>query len=181
MDIFDLKNYLSNNPLLNEIKIAQPGDKKLTYDQKVSLPPLDLKIGKYDVSKGRIGKPVPFKSANISDATRNRALIIFDKLGIKPEKAWIAYQAYDSQYGGKGLNSGKSTFILSHYNDEPILIAQTQTESGMAGQIYIYSKYFKSGKALRLPDGGGGDIDTSNLFADKNATKEQILQALKIS
>ena len=179
MDNFDLRKYLSNNPLLNEIVVNVPGDRKLTYDQMVKLPILDLKIGKYDVSKGRVGKQVPFNSVNISNPTRNRALIIFNKLGIKPEKTWIAFQTYNSA-GEKSVDSAKSTFILSHYNDEPILIAQTQTESPMAGQIYIYSKYFKSGKALRLPDGEGGNIDTSNLYADKNATKEQILQALKI-
>jgi hypothetical protein len=181
MDTFDLKKYLSNNPLLNEIKINPPGDRKLTDDQIENLPVLDLTIGKYDVSKGRIGKQVSPNSLNISDATRNRALLIFDKLGIKPEKAWIAYQTYINQQGERKVGSGKSTFIMSSYNDEPILIAQTQTDSPMAGQIYIYSKYFKSGKALRLPDGQGGHIDTSDLYADKNATKNQILRALKIN
>jgi len=180
MDNFDLRKYLSNNPLLNEIKVNTPGDiNKLTYDQKQNLPPLNLTIGKYDISKGRVGKQVSPNSPNISDATRNRALIILNKLGIKPEKAWVAFQTYNSE-GGKSVDNAKSTFILSYYNGETILIAQTQTESPMAGQIYIYSKYFKSGKALRLPDGEGGNIDTSSLYTDKNATKEQILQALKI-
>jgi hypothetical protein len=181
MDNFDLKKYLNHNPLLNEIRINNPGGyiNKLTYDQIKKLPELDLKIGKYDVSKGRVGTLVPFNSSNISNATKNRALRVFDKLGIKPKKAWVAFMTYDYN-GNKSVDSARSTFILSYYNDEPILIAQTQTESPMAGQIYIYSKYFKSGKALRLPDGEGGHIDTSRLYADDNATKEQILQALKI-
>ena len=177
MDNFDLKSYLSNNPLLNEIKINQPlGNKKIAYDDIKTLPTLDLKIGKYDISKNRKGLPVSINSANVSSATRDRALKIFNKLGIKPEKTWIAWIVNPNN----SVISGKSTFILSHYNGEPIVIAQTQTESPMAGQIYLYSKYFKSGKALRLPD-GTGNLDTSGLFADTNATKEQILQALKIS
>jgi hypothetical protein len=181
MDNFDLKKYLTNNPLLTEIKVNTPTlFRKLTGDQIQNLPTLDLNIGKYDVSKGRVGTPVPFNSPNISNATRNRVLRVFDKLGIKPEKAWVAFMTYERYDGNKSVDSARSTFVLSHYNDEPILIAQTQTESPMAGQIYIYSKYFKSGKALRLPDGEGGHIDTSSLFADDNATKEQILQALKI-
>jgi hypothetical protein len=181
MDNFDLKKYLNHNPLLTEIKINTPAGlgNKLTYDQIQNLPELDLKIGKYDVSKGRVGIKVPFNSIHISNATKNRALKVFDKLGIKPTTAWVAFMTYDYN-GNKSVNPARSTFILSYYNDEPILIAQTQTESPMAGQIYIYSKYFKSGKALRLPDGEGGHIDTSRLYADDNATKEQILQALKI-
>ena len=59
-------------------------------------------------------------------------------------------------------------------------MAQTQTDHPQAGQMYIYSKYVKSGKSLRLPDGGPGPVDDSRLFADGGATKEQILQALKI-
>lgn len=169
------KKLTTNNPPLKEIKINNPerfNFEKISYHDIKNLPILDLKIGKYDISKGRRGILVPFSSVNISNSTRNRALIVFNKLGIRPKKTWVAYLPH-----GGGM---KSTFILSYYNDEPILIAQTQTESPMAGQIYIYSKYFKSGKALRLPDGEGGHIDKSSLFADSNATKEQILQALKI-
>ena len=178
MDNFDLKKYLSNNPLLNEIRINTPTfNRKLTVDDIRKFPVLDLKIGKYNISKGRKGTQVPFNSIHVSNETRNRALKIFNKLGIKPEKAWVAWLMSDGNYP----YSGKSTFILSHYNGEPILVAQTQTESPMAGQIYLYSKYFKSGKALRLPDGESRNLDTSGLFADDNATKEQILQALKIS
>lgn len=50
----------------------------------------------------------------------------------------------------------------------------------MAGQRYIYSQYFKSGHALRLPE-PGKHLQNTNLFADTNATKEQILAALKIT
>jgi hypothetical protein len=178
MDNFDLKKYLSNNPLLNEIRINAPTiNRKFTDDDIQKFPVLDLKIGKYDISKGRKGTRVPFNSIHISTETKYRALKIFNKLGIKPEKAWVAWIMSDNNYP----SSGKSTFILSHYNGEPILVAQTQTESPMAGQIYLYSKYFKSGKALRLPDGESRNLDTSDLFADDGATKEQILQALKIS
>ena len=169
---------LNHNPHLTEIKINTPTNlgNKLTYDQIQNLPELDLKIGKYDISKGRKGTQVPFNSIHVSNETRNRSLKVFNKLGIKPEKAWVAWLMDDDNYP----YSGKSTFILSHYNEEPILVDQTQTESPMAGQIYLYSKYFKSGKALRLPDGESRNLDTSGLFADDNATKEQILQALKI-
>ena len=78
-----------------------------------------------------------------------------------------------------------STFIKSSYNGYPIIIAQTQTSNGAAGQLYIYSETFKSGKAMRLPsDNNIGRKyykwqDNSNLSADR-ATKEQILRALNI-
>jgi hypothetical protein len=118
---------LNHNPHLTEIKINTPTNlgNKLTYDQIQNLPELDLKIGKYDISKGRKGTQVPFNSIHVSNETRNRSLKVFNKLGIKPEKAWVAWLMDDDNYP----YSGKSTFILSHYNEEPILVDQTQTES----------------------------------------------------
>ena len=75
MDNFDLKKYLSNNPLLNEIRINTPTfNRKLTVDDIRKFPVLDLKIGKYDISKGRKGTQVPFNSIHVSNETRNRAL-----------------------------------------------------------------------------------------------------------
>ena len=100
---------------------------------------------------------------------------VFNKLGIKPEATYIAWMV-DSE----GLViSNKSTFVISSYKGEPIIMAQTQTDNPMAGQMYLYSKYFKSGKSLRLPDPNHKNIDNSTRFADKNATSEEILKALK--
>jgi len=157
---------------MNEIKINRPKF-KISPDK---LPPLDLTIGNFDISKGRVGTEVHFDSKLIHSATRKRVLQVFDKLGIKPEKAWIAWIKRDDG----SIASLKSTFVLSHYKGEPILIAQTQTNHPQAGQMYIYSKYVKSGKSLRLPQPGVSK-DDSVLFADyRNTTKEQILNALQI-
>jgi hypothetical protein len=176
----DLKSDDFSATGLGEIKVNNPNMKinKITDFSKI--PVLDLKIGKYDVSKGRIGAEVSFNGKNVDIRTRQRVLTVFDKLGIKPERTWVAWGVGDDN-GTLYPRGGKSTFVLSHYNKEPILIAQTQTDHPQAGQMYIYSKYFKSGKSLRLPDGTYGPIDDSSLSADKGATKEQILQALKIS
>jgi len=172
----DLKSDDFSATGLGEIKVNSPSPKIKVVDPS-KMPALDLKIGKYDVSKGRIGAEVSFDGKNIDIRTRQRALNVFNKLGIKPERTWVAWGVGDDN-GRSYVTSMKSTFVLSHYNREPILIAQTQTDHPQAGQMYIYSKYVKSGKGLRLPD--GGPIDDSRLFADRNATKEQILQALKI-
>lgn len=187
MDNFNLKKYLSNNPLLNEIKVNKPAFTNLSRQELerikiASLPTLDLKIGKYDVSKGRKGKEVDFNDVNA--ATKDRVLKVFNKLGIAPEKTWFAWYAnFDTDLKGRkrAYRNLRSTFVLSHYENEPIIIAQTQTGNEKAGQIYIYSKYFKSGKVLRLPDGKSKLLDNSGLYADgDNTTKEQILNALKI-
>ena len=176
----DLKSDDFSATGLGEIKINRPVGKIEKIPDPRKLSALDLKIGKYDVSKGRIGAEVYFDGKNVQAATRQRVLTVFNKLGIKPERTWVAWSV-ENDNDGSHITSGKSTFVLSHYNKEPILLAQTQTSHPQAGQMYIYSKYFKSGKSLRLPDGTYGPIDDSSLFADKGATKEQILQALKIS
>jgi hypothetical protein len=173
----DLKSDDFSATGLGEIKVNSPSPKIKVVDPS-KMPVLDLKIGKYDVSKGRIGTEVSFDGKNIDIRTRQRALNVFNKLGIKPERTWVAWGVGDDN-GRSYVTSMKSTFVLSHYNGEPILIAQTQTDHPNAGQMYIYSKYVKSGKGLRLPD-GFGPVDDSSLSADRNATKEQILQALKI-
>jgi len=164
------------NDKLDEIVVKTPGSKIKNIS---SLPVLDLKIGKYDVSKGRVGTEVSFYGKNVDIRTRTRISKVFDKLGIKPEKTWVGWIKNDDN----SIASMRSTFVLSYYKGEPILIAQTQTRDPQAGQTYIYSKYFKSGKALRLPDPDPEikNIDDSSVFADSNATKEQILQALKIN
>jgi hypothetical protein len=168
----DLKSDDFSATGLDEIKINRPKF-KISPDK---LPPLDLTIGNFDISKGRVGTEVHFDSKLIHSATRKRVLQVFDKLGIKPEKAWIAWIKRDDG----SIASLKSTFVLSHYKGEPILIAQTQTSHPQAGQMYIYSKYVKSGKSLRLPQPGVSK-DDSVLFADyRNTTKEQILNALQI-
>jgi 8-oxo-dGTP pyrophosphatase MutT (NUDIX family) len=182
---FGLEEVLDKLFGLNEIKINNPTS-RLTGDQLkqkiITSPVLDIKIGKYDVAKGRKGFNVPFDSKFVSTPTKNRVKKVLDKLGIKPEKTWLGWMV-----NGDKVDSYPSTIVLSHYGSEPILIAQTQTSDPRAGQIYIYSQYFKSGKALRLPadreNGGYGDYvwqDSSNLYADTNATKEEILSALKI-
>ena len=167
----DLKSDDFSATGLDEIKVNNPNT-KVNPDR---LPVFDLTIGNFDISKGRVGTEIHINSKLIHPSTRKRVLQVFDKLGIKPEKAWIAWMKYPDG----SIASLKSTFILSHYNGEPILIAQTQTGHPQAGQIYIYSKYVKSGKTLRLPQ-PGVNKDDSNLFADRNATKEQILNALQI-
>lgn len=169
----DLKSDDFSATGLDEIRVKAPGSK---IKDPSSFPVLDLKIGKYDVSKGRIGASVSFYGKNVTDRTRQRVLSVFNKLGIEPEETWVGWIKGDDN----SIISMRSTFVLSHYKGEPILIAQTQTRDPQAGQMYIYSKYFKSGKALRLPDPDVKNIDDSRIFADTNATKEQILQALKI-
>jgi hypothetical protein len=154
--------------ILKEMIVSQPKSSSVGF-------PLHLKIGKYDVSKGRLGKVVNFNSKEISSPTRNRVMSVFDKLEIQPEKSYVAWMVTDDGFP----MSGKSTFVVSSYKGEPIIMAQTQTNDPRAGQMYLYSKYFKSGKSLRLPDPTQSSIENSRIFADKNATKEQILQALK--
>jgi len=166
-------DYIEDNyNKLTEITVNQP-DVNIKNDNIKYLPILNLKIGKYDISKNRRGIKVPFTSKHISSATRNRAMNVFNKLGIKPEAAYIAWMV-DNNYN---ILSLKSTFIVSSYKGEPIIIAQTQTKHPAAGQIYLYSKYFKSGKNMRLPDPNEKDIDNSSIFAEI-ATKEEILRAL---
>jgi hypothetical protein len=143
--------------ILDEMIVNQPGVK---IKPSNNLPVLDLKIGKYDVSKGRRGRSVPFNSKNISSRTRNRVNKIFDTLGIKPEKTYVAWMVDDK---GTIRSLLKSTFVVSSYKGEPIIVAQTQTEHPMAGQLYLYSKYFKSDKGIGL----------------EGATKEEILKILK--
>jgi len=170
---------------LDEIKITPPSKKKPTKEQIKKLPILDLKIGKYDLSKGRRGVKISPDSKWIDKRTKQRALKVFNKLEIKPEEAWIGWLEYPTD---NSIDiSFPSTFIKSSYNGKPIIIAQTQTEHGAAGQIYIYSETFKSGKGMRLPEEnlhGRRDYkwqDNSTEYADSdNITKEQILQALNI-
>lgn len=164
---------------VNEIRVNDP-TKKLSGEalkQKIIYSPiLDLKIGKYNISKGRHGFETYVNSKWVSKLTINRTLQIFNKLGIRIEKIWVGWLVEDNK-----VMSLRSTFILGHYGNEPILTAQTQTEARGAGQYYLYSKYFKSGKGARLPEGGDGNIDNSGIRADGvNTTKEQILTALKI-
>ena len=160
--------------ILQEMIVNQPEPGVYIKQIIPRLPVLDLKIGKYDVAKGRRGRAVPFNSKHVSSSTRNRVNKVFNKLGIKPEKTYIAWMVDDE---GR-IYSLKSTFVVSSYKGEPIIIAQTQTSHAAAGQIYLYSKYFKSGKKLTLPE-PGKNIDDSSIFADENATTDEILKALK--
>jgi hypothetical protein len=159
---------------LNEIKFNTPSVKIKGNSKIAGLPPLDIKIGKYDVSKGRRGLQVPFESKNVDIRTRARIKNVLDKLGIKADKTWVGWMV---DAGGSVL-SLRSTFVLAYYGDEPILFASTQTSDPRAGQLYIYSQYVKSGKAMRVIQANGRDTGPS--ADEREVTKEQILQGLKI-
>lgn len=184
----DLKADNYDQTKIDEIKINAPSietTRKKIEKRIDSFSLLDIKIGKYDVSKGRQGIEVPFDSKAISTMTKERVKKVFNKLGIKPEKTWVGWLKKESSRFDNSKISLKSTFVLSHYKGEPILFAQTQTLSPNAGQAYLYSQYAKSGKSLRLPSQQDIEQKTNpddwNIFADsEECSKEDILRGLKI-
>lgn len=136
-----------------------------TYEK---LDQLNLSIGNYDVDKGQPGYRLEWVEAVIGNhihfRTARRVKRILDILGITPEYVYI----------GRKPGQNKSTYVTAKYKNEPIILAQRQTDSMAAGQFYLYSSYKKSGKGARLGK------DNSNIFAPKS-TKEEILNYLEIT
>ena len=93
-----LFNDRDEEPEIYEIKINVPTRKKPKAEQIKKLPILDLKIGKYDLGKGRRGVKISPDSKWINKTTKQRALEVFNILGIKPEEAWIGWLEVENDF-----------------------------------------------------------------------------------
>jgi hypothetical protein len=166
--------------ILNEWKISSPSKPEIKKIKILNAPLLNLKIGKWDIDKGQKGFKYSWDEAVddklISTPTKNKVLNICNKLGITaPESVYFGWYVHEYETPEKRvIINNKSTYVLAYYKNEPIIMAQRQTHDPAVGQFYVFSKYAKSGKAARIGN------DESTLFIDKNATKEQILDFLKI-
>lgn len=193
--------------ILNEIEI-KPLSKREILIQKVKYSPkLNLRIGKFDVDKGQQGFELNWDEALrkklLSLTTRNRVMELFNILEIQPNKVYVGWY-FNNEYNS--INN-RSTYIIGHINDEPILVAQRQTQTASAGRLYVYSKYAKAelnfvlnrhdktiqkynnefirshnhNDYLQNKNGMTRDYRTwMNSISKEESSKENILKALKI-
>jgi hypothetical protein len=138
---FNLKQYLVEGKLLKEIEIGISDDGKEERECfRRILPrigfikPLDLKLGRYNVSGLERGVSLPWDEGKniLSAKTRKNAEELFiTHLKTTPETVMI---------GKVPIKCTFSFYIIGKYNNETVILARKETSSDMAGQTYLITK-----------------------------------------
>lgn len=136
---------------LDEIKINKPlADPKLLslLNAKKELKnligkeisPLNLKLGKYNISGNEQGVELTWEEGSklLSSTTKQNATSFFNNiLNIEPYKIYIGIVPR------KEGKAAKSFYIVGEYNNIPLIIARKETASPGAGQTFLVSPTYK--------------------------------------
>ena len=149
---FDLANYKikDNNPLISEIKVNPPfvdpkrislgnARKELEDLTGKEISPLNLKLGKYNISGNEQGTELTWEEGSklLSSTTRQNVISFFNNiLNIEPSKIYIGIVPRDGK-------AAKSFYIAGEYNNIPIIVARKETAAPGAGQTHLISPSYK--------------------------------------
>jgi hypothetical protein len=152
-NIDNLIKYIKNNPVepnIDEIKINKPfldpklvslanAKKELTNLTGKEIFPLNLKLGKYNLSGNEQGIELTWEEGSklLSTTTKQNIIGFFNNvLNIEPLKIYIGIVPRNGK-------AAKSFYAIGEYNDTPIAISRKETATPGAGQTFLVSPNYK--------------------------------------
>jgi len=114
--------------------------KQILCEIGINKPAFNLQLGKFKhINKSTKGQAEVFSWDNalqkkiLSSITKRNAEQFFGILGVKPERVIVEHSE----------RARNSYYITAKVDGEPIMLSRRETQSPMAGQTLVYSRYAK--------------------------------------